>query len=173
MCLNTAPTLTNAALSYTCLPHESQLRPAKFQSQDQSRFADNFLEGEAMSSTSGIQQLSNNGLLPSSLSQTVLNGASSRQLNQLAGSSVALQQAGSLLGFTTSSSSGDSVTLSSTASNALLQEINPSTTKTASSSTDPLTQAVNNELTSRLNAAVSKFLPQSSATTGSQINLLA
>jgi hypothetical protein len=87
-------------------------------------------------------------------------------------SSIALQQVGALLGFGTSSSSGDTATLSSAASNALLQEINPSTT-TSSSTTDPLTQAVNNQLTSSLNAAVSRFLPQTSATTGSQINLLA
>jgi len=125
-----------------------------------------------MSSTSGIQQLSNDGLLPSGVSQSVLNGASAGQLSQMVDSSIALQQVGALLGFGNSSSSGDTAALSSAASNALLQEINPSTT-TSSSTTDPLTQAVNNQLTSSLNAAVSQFLPQTPATTGSQINLLA
>jgi len=124
-----------------------------------------------MSSTSGIQQLSNAGLLPSSLSQSVLNQASPTQLNQIVNSGLALQQVNGLFG--TGSSSTDSATLSPTA-NALIQEINPTaTTSTTSTSADPLTQAVNNELTSSLNAAVSQFLPQSTSANGSQINLLA
>jgi hypothetical protein len=122
-----------------------------------------------MSSVNGIQQLSNDGLLPSSFNQSLLANASTSQLNQIAGSSIALQEVGSLLGF--ASASTDSASLSSTASNALLQEINPSVT--TSSSTDPLTQAVNDELTASLNAASAKFLPQNSPATGSQINLLA
>jgi hypothetical protein len=121
-----------------------------------------------MSSTSGVQQLQNDGLLPSTLSQGVLNKASSNQLNQLVNASVALQKVGALFG--TGSSSTDSATLSPTASNALLQEINPS--QASSSTTDPLTQAVNHELTYSLNAAVTQFLPQSSSSSGSQINLL-
>ena len=124
-----------------------------------------------MSSTSGIQQLSNAGLLPSSLSQSVLNQASPTQLNQMVGSGVALQEVNTLFGL--GSSSTDSATLSPTA-NALIQEINPTaTTSTRSASTDPLTQAVSNELTSSLNAAVNQFLPQSSSPNGSNINLLA
>lgn len=124
-----------------------------------------------MSSTSGIQQLSNAGLLPSSLSQSVLNQASPTQLNQMVGSGVALQEINTLFGL--GSTSTDSATLSPTAS-ALIQEINPTaTTSTTSTSTNPLTAAVDNELTSSLNAAVSKFLPQNTSTNGSQINLLA
>jgi len=124
-----------------------------------------------MSSTSGIQQLSNAGLLPSGVSQSVLNQASATQLNQMVGSGVALQEVNTLFGL--GSSSTDSATLSPTA-NALIQEINPTaTTSTRSASTDPLTQAVSNELTSSLNAAVNQFLPQSSSPNGSNINLLA
>jgi hypothetical protein len=122
-----------------------------------------------MSSTGGVQQLQNDGLLPSTLDPSVLNQASPNQLNQLANSSIQLQQVNALFG--TGSSATDSVALSSTATNALLQEINPS--QGSSSVTDPLTQAVNNELTSSLDAAVNRFLPQDSAANGSQINLLA
>lgn len=116
--------------------------------------------------SAGAQQLYNNGLLPSSLNSSVLNSASAGQLNQLANSSVALQEIGTLFGL---ASPTDSATLSSTASNALLQEINPTSTDTLG--TDPLTQAVNHQLTSSLDAAVRKFLPQESATSG-RINLL-
>ena len=124
-----------------------------------------------MSSTSGIQQLSNAGLLPSSLSRSVLNLASPTQLNQMVGSGVALQEVNTLFGLGTSST--DSATLSPTA-NALIQEINPTaTTSAGSTSSDPLTQAVSNELTSSLNAAVNQFLPQNTSTNGSNINLLA
>lgn len=124
-----------------------------------------------MSSTSGIQQLSNAGLLPSSLSRSVLNLASPTQLNQMVGSGVALQEVNTLFGLGTSST--DSATLSPTA-NALIQEINPpAATSTSSASTDPLTQAVSNELTASLNAAVNQFLPQNTSTNGSNINLLA
>ncbi len=126
------------------------------------------VEEKRMSSTSGIQQLSNAGLLPSSVSQSVLNQASSAQLNQMVGSGVALQEVNTLFGLGTSST--DSATLSPTA-NALIQEINP--TATTSNSTDPLTQAVSNELTSNVDAAVNQFLPQNTSTNGSNINLLA
>jgi hypothetical protein len=119
--------------------------------------------------SAGAQQLYNHGLLPSSLPNSVLNSSSSSELSKLADSSVALQETAALFGF---SSNVDSADLSSTASNALLQEINPTSSST-SSATDPLTQAVNNELTSSLNAAVSKYLPQGGTTSGSQINLLA
>jgi hypothetical protein len=103
-------------------------------------------------SSAGTQQLYNQGLLPTSLSNSVLNNASSSDLSQLANTSIALQQTGTLLGFTPTTST-DSVALSSAA-------------------TDPLTQAVTNALTSNLNQAVAQFLPQES-TTGSQINLVA
>jgi hypothetical protein len=135
----------------------------------QPQLVDRELRGKVMSSTSGIQQLSNAGLLPSSLSQSVLNQASASQLNQMVGSGVALEEVNTLFGL--GSSATDSATLSPTAS-ALIQEINPTAT-TSTTSTDPLTQAVNNELTSSLNAAVSQFLPQNSSVNGSQINLLA
>jgi hypothetical protein len=126
-----------------------------------------------MSYASGIQQLSNAGLLPSSVSQSVLGKASPGQLNQIVGSGLALQQVNALFG--NDSSSTDSATLSPTA-NALIQEINPSQmTSSIDSSigTDPLTQAVSNELTSNLSAAVNQFLPQNTSANGSQINLLA
>jgi hypothetical protein len=129
------------------------------------------LEEKVMSSTSGIQQLSNAGLLPSSISQSVLGKASAVQLNQIAGSGLALQQVNALFG--TGGSSTDSATLSPAAS-ALIQEINPSQdTIGGSTGTDPLTQAVSNELTSSLNAAVNQFLPQNSSANGTRINLLA
>ncbi len=122
----------------------------------------------------GVQQLYNDGLL-SNVNPSTLNGASASQLNQIAGSSIALQIVGAILGFG-SDSSGDSASLSATASNALLQEINPSSTSSTSSnsnpSTDPLTAAVDNALTSNINAAVNRFAPQSSSITGSNINVL-
>ena len=117
---------------------------------------------------SGVQQLYNDGLLPSSLNASTLNKASASQLNSMVGSTLALQQVGALLGG--GSASSDSASLSSTATNALLQEINPSSS--ATSATDPLTAAVDNALTSNLNAAVNKFEPTSSGTTGSTINVL-
>jgi hypothetical protein len=117
--------------------------------------------------SAGAQQLYDHGLLPSSVPNSVLNTSSSSELSKLADSSVALQETAALFGF-----SSDSASLSSTASNALLQEINP-TSSSSSSATDPLNQAVNNELTSSLDAAVSKYLPQGGTTSGSQINLLA
>jgi hypothetical protein len=89
----------------------------------------------------------------------------------MVGSGIALQEVNTL--FSLGNSSSDSATLSPTAT-ALIQEINPSaTTSTTSDSTDPLTAAVDNELTSSLNAAVNQFLPQSTSTNGSRINLLA
>ncbi len=119
--------------------------------------------------SAGVQQLYNQGLLPTSLNKSVLNGASASQLGQLANASIASQENATLLGY--GSSSTDTATLSATASNALLQEINPSSN--AASGTDPLTQAVNNALTSNLNTAVSEFLPQNFSTSSGQINLLA
>jgi hypothetical protein len=100
----------------------------------------------------GTQELYNKGLLPTSLPNSVLNNASSGDLGQLASTSIALEQTATLLGITPTTNT-DSVALSS-------------------ATTDPLTQAVTNEITSNLNSAVAKFLPQES-TTGSQINLLA
>ena len=118
--------------------------------------------------SAGVQQLYNSGLLPTSLNNSVLNNAQAGQLSQLANSSVALQEVNSLFGL--GSTSTDSATLSSAASNALLQEINPASTS-SSSATDLLTQAVDNALTSSVNAAVQKFLLPASNTSG-QINLL-
>jgi hypothetical protein len=121
--------------------------------------------------SAGVQQLYNDGLLPSNLSTSTLKNASAGQLNKIAASSIASQEVNVLLGG--GSSVSDTASLSSTATNALLQEINPSST-TGSSTTDALTAAVNNALTSSLNAAVKKFAaPTSNTTTGSQINLLA
>ena len=111
----------------------------------------------------GVQQLYNDGLLPSSLNISTLNSASTGQLNSIAGSTIALQELGVILG-SSSSSSTDSVSLSSAASVALLQE-----STSSGSSTDLLTAAVNNALTSRLDAAVDKFSPSSS---GGTVNLL-
>src|ERR1700722_17630307 len=89
--------------------------------------------------SAGVQQLYNDGLLPSGASASTLKGASASQLNKMAASSIALQEEGTLLG--TGSSSSDTASLSSTATNALLQEINPTSTS-SSTSTDPLTAAV-------------------------------
>jgi hypothetical protein len=119
--------------------------------------------------SAGVQQLYNDGLLPSSLNASTLNGTSSAQLNKMASSSIELQQINALFGTGTSS---DSSSLSSTATNALLQEINPSPTTSTSSTLDPLTAAVDNALTSNINAAVNQFAPSSSTATGSNINLL-
>jgi hypothetical protein len=117
---------------------------------------------------SGVQQLYNDGLLPASLNASTLNKASASQLNKIVSSTLSLQQVSTLLG--TGIAPSDSASLSSTATNALLQEINPSST--TSSTTDPLTAAVDNALTSSLNAAVNKFEPASSNTTGSTINVV-
>ena len=116
----------------------------------------------------GAQQLFDRGLLPSSLNSSVLNEASASQLNQLAGSSIALQEIGTLFGI--GNASTDSATLSSAASNALLREINPSSSSDASGM-DVLNEAVANQLSSKLNEAVNKFLPAAPSTSG-QINLL-
>ncbi len=118
--------------------------------------------------SAGVQQIYNAGLLPSSLSTSTLKGASASQLNKIASSTIASQEVSALLG-----GGGDSASLSSTATNALLQEINPSSTGSSSSSTtDPLTAAVENALTSSLNAAVKKFDAPSTTQTGSNINLV-
>jgi hypothetical protein len=102
--------------------------------------------------SAGTQQLYTQGLLPTTLPNSVLNNASSGDLSQLASTSIALEQTATLLGITPATTT-DSVALSSAA-------------------TDPLTQAITNALTSNLNTAVAQFLPPE-ATTGSQINLLA
>jgi hypothetical protein len=115
--------------------------------------------------SAGVQQLYNQGLLPSSLSTTALNHSSASQLNQLASNSISTQETATLLGLNSDSSS-----LSSTATNSLLQEINPTTTS-SSTTTDPLTAAVDSSILAAGTAAADKFLPQSS-TTGSQINVL-
>jgi hypothetical protein len=109
--------------------------------------------------SAGVQQLYNAGLLPSHVSDSTLNRASSSQINKMTGSAIALQEVGELFGIGGSSAT-DSVSLSSTAS--------------ASSGADPLTAAVDHALTSQINAAVNQFAPSTSApTTGSLINLLA
>jgi hypothetical protein len=115
--------------------------------------------------SAGVQQLYNQGLLPSSLSTTALNNSSAGQLNQLANTSIATQETATLLGLNSDTSS-----LSSTATNALLQEINPTTTS-SSNTTDPLTAAVDSSILAAGTAAADKFLPQSS-TNGSQINVV-
>ncbi len=124
----------------------------------------------ASSLSAGVQQLCNDGLLPSSLASSTLNGASASQLNKIASSTIAGQEVSALLG-TGSSSTSDSASLSSAATNALLQEINPSSANN-SSTTDPLTAAVDNALTSNINAAVNQFDPSSSTTNGSNINVV-
>ena len=115
--------------------------------------------------SAGVQQLYNQGLLPSSLSTTALNNSSAGQLNQLANTTIATQETATLLGLNSDTSS-----LSSTATNALLQEINPTTTS-SSNTTDPLTAAVDSSILAAGTAAADKFLPQSS-TNGSQINVV-
>jgi len=115
-----------------------------------------------MSSTTGIQQLSSDGLLPSSLSQFILKKASASQLSKIAASSVALQESGTLFGI---GSSSDTAILGPTATDALFQQSSYNTT-------DPLTEAVDNALTSNLNAAVNQFLPQDSSPSGSLINVV-
>ena len=104
--------------------------------------------------SAGVQQLYNQGILPSNVGTSTLKNASATQLNQLATTSVASQEIGTLLGY-----NNDSATLSSAANSYL------------SSSTDPLTAAVNESLLSAGTAAADKFLPQNS-TTGSQVNVL-
>jgi hypothetical protein len=109
--------------------------------------------------SAGLQQLYNNGLLPSNLSTSVLNGATPIQLNSLVKSTLASQEASTLFG--SGSSSTDTANLSSTA-------------------VDSLTQAVDNSLSASGDSAAAKYLPNSSAspdtsaaTSGSLINLLA
>jgi len=117
--------------------------------------------------SAGVQQLYNAGLLPSSLSSSTLNGASASQLNRIANSTIAGEEVSALLG-----GAGDSANLSSTATNALLQAINPSSTSSTSSTFDLLTAAVDNALTSSLNAAVSKFASPNPTQTGSNVNVV-
>ena len=124
---------------------------------------------QTMSTTStsplsaGVQQIYNAGLLPSGLSNSTLNGASASQLNSLVGSEIASQQISTLLGTGT-----DSASLSSTATNSLLQEINPTAT-TSSTTTDPFSAAITNALTSNIDAAVNKFATPTT-TSGTNIN---
>jgi hypothetical protein len=118
--------------------------------------------------SAGVQQLYNQGVLPSGVSTTTLSKASTSQLNQLARLTVANQETSILFG---SSSYADSSALSTTATNnALLQEINP-ISSFSSSTSDPLTTAVDNALLSQGNTAASHFLPPPT-TTGSKINVL-
>lgn len=121
--------------------------------------------------SSGVQTLYNSGLLPDSLTQTQLASTSAAQLNQLAASSLALQQSSVLFG---NGTAADSVNLSSNATNALLQQINPSGDYADStpSSADYLTQAVNNQLTNNIDSAVNKFLP-ATTTTATNVNVVA
>jgi hypothetical protein len=118
---------------------------------------------------SGTQQLYDKGFFPSALSQDTLSKASPSQLNQLAAASIASQQTSALFGTTTS----DNVSLSSDATNALLQEINPaSAADSSSSATDYLTQAVNNALTNNLNSAVNQFSAPAPTSSGKNVNVV-
>ena len=120
--------------------------------------------------SAGVQQIYNAGLLPSSLSTSTLGGATSGQLNKIVASTIASEQVSALWGM---GSNSDTAGLSSTAENALLQEINPTSTSSASSSTtDPLTAAVDNALTSSLNAAVNKFASPTTDATGTNVNVV-
>jgi len=117
----------------------------------------------------GVQQLYKDGLLPSNLSASTLNSASASQLNKIAGSAIALQEVGTILGFGSGTTATDSATLSPTAANSLLSN------SSATSTTDPLTAAVDNALTYKINAAVNQFDQTNSSTSsasGSQINVL-
>jgi hypothetical protein len=104
--------------------------------------------------SAGVQQLYEQGILPSNVSTSTLKNSSASQLNQLANTSIANQEIGTLLGF-----GSDSSSLSSTAANSL------------SSATDALTTAVNDSILAQGTAAAKQFLPQES-TTGSQFNIL-
>ena len=114
----------------------------------------------------GVQQLYKDGLLPSNLSASTLNSASASQLNKIAGSAIALQEVGTILGFGSGTTATDSATLSPTAANSLLSN---------SIATSTLTAAVDNALTYKINAAVNQFDQTNSSTSsasGSQINVL-
>jgi hypothetical protein len=126
------------------------------------------MSSSSVTLSAGLQQVYNSGLLPSGLNTSILKSSSASQLNQLASTAVSLQQIGVLLGY--GSSSSDSATLSSAANNSLALEGDLQST-TSATGTDPLTVAVNNALTSSLNAAADKFLPQNNSA-GSSINLL-
>ncbi len=104
--------------------------------------------------SAGVQDLYNQGFLPSSASSGLLQGASSSQISQLANSSIASQEVDAMFGLTSDTSS-----LSTTALGTL--------------TTDPLTAAVDNSILAPGTAAANQFLPQSSTTTGSTINVLA
>jgi hypothetical protein len=117
--------------------------------------------------STGLQQLYNSGLLPSSLNNNALNSSSPARLNQLASSAIALQQANTLLGY-----GADSASLSSAANRTLLEQTDPSFQASVASANDPLTEAVDNALTASVNAAVDQFLPQTKSS-GTAINLLA
>jgi hypothetical protein len=117
--------------------------------------------------SAGVQQLYNQGLLPSSLSTAAISKFTPNQINQLARLSVASQDINAL--FQTAS---DSTSLSTVAtSNALIQEINPLSNSNANTP-DPLTTAVDNALLTPGNNAASSFLPPTTTTTGSKINVL-
>ena len=115
--------------------------------------------------SAGVQQLYKSGLLPTALKTVNLTA---RQLNALASSSISSQEVSQLFG----SGISDSVSLSSAATNALLQEINPSASATVAGG-DPLSLAVSAALTSSVNAAAAKFLPQGGVgSSGGGINLV-
>ena len=103
--------------------------------------------------SAGVQQLYDRGFLPSGVSTNTIKSSSATQLNELAATTVASQEAAVLLG--SGNLSTDSASLSTT----------------AQSAADALTTAVNNQLTANLNAAVSQFLPKSGSIAGS-INVL-
>jgi hypothetical protein len=116
---------------------------------------------------SGIQQLYDTGLLPSSLSQQTLNTASTPQLNRIADNTIALQQIGVLLG---NGNASESASLSPEAAGALLVQSDSFGNDNGPS--DYFTQAVNNQLTNNLNSVVNAFLPVSSTHSGNNINVV-
>lgn len=119
--------------------------------------------------SSGVQTLYDEGIFQSSVSQTTLSKASASQVNQLAASSAALQQVNALFGNGTQ----DNVSLSSDATNALLQAINPPSAEDSSSNaSDYLTQAVSNALTNNINSAVNQFLPSTTSKSGTNVNVV-
>jgi hypothetical protein len=118
--------------------------------------------------SAGIQKLYSSGLLPSNLNTNVLSSSTPDQISQLANAAVSSQQTAVLLGY----GSADSVTLSSAANNSLLQQTDPLFQASLASSSDLLTEALDNALTANGNAAAEKFLPQSNPI-GTSINLLA
>ena len=114
---------------------------------------------EVSSLSAGIQQLYNKGFLSGGLSAGVIKNASSQQLAQLANSSTAGQEAATLLGVKSDSSS------LSEAANSFLST-NGSTTN------DPLASAVEKAILAPGTAAASRYLPQAKTQNGEYINVL-